>query len=69
MLNKEGNLKQQIEEAESKANRIIREINGISSKQNVGQDLGSNPLRQVSCHLYCMGLKHGERYQIVRYKQ
>ena len=38
MLNKEGNLKEHIKETESKASRIIREINGISSKQNVGQE-------------------------------
>ena len=38
MLNKEGNLKQHIKETESKASRIIREVNGISSKQNVGQE-------------------------------
>ena len=38
MLNKEGNLKEHVKETESKASRIIREINGISSKQNVGQE-------------------------------
>ena len=38
MLNKEGNLKEHIKEIESKASRIKREINGISSKQNVGQE-------------------------------
>ena len=38
MLNKEGNLKEHIKETEKKASRIIREINGISSKQNVGQE-------------------------------
>ena len=38
MLNKEGNLEGQIKETESKASRIIREVNGISSKQNVGQE-------------------------------
>ena len=38
MLNKEGNLKEHIKETENKASRIIREINGISSKQNVGQE-------------------------------
>ena len=38
MLNKAGNLKEHIKETESKANRIIREINGISPKQNVGQE-------------------------------
>ena len=32
MLNKEGNLKEHIKETENKASRIIREINGISSK-------------------------------------
>ena len=37
MLNKEGNLKDPIKETENKASRIIREINGISSKQNVQQ--------------------------------
>ena len=37
MLNK-GNLKEHIKETESKASRIITEINGISSKQNVGQE-------------------------------
>ena len=38
MLNKGGNLKQHIKETESKASRIIREVNGILSKQNVGQE-------------------------------
>ena len=38
MLNKGGNLKQHIKETESKASRIIREIDGLSSKQNVGQE-------------------------------
>ena len=38
MLNKEGNLKEHIKETENKANRIIREINEISSKHNVGQE-------------------------------
>ena len=38
MLNKEGNLKEHIKETENKASRIIRKINGISSKQNVGQE-------------------------------
>ena len=38
ILNKEGNLKELIKETESKASRIIREINGISSKQNIGQE-------------------------------
>ena len=38
MLNKEGNLKEHIKETENKTSRIIREINGISSKQNVGQE-------------------------------
>ena len=36
MLNKEGTLKEHI--TENKANGIIREINGISSKHNVGQE-------------------------------
>ena len=30
--------KEQVKETESKASRILREINGISSKQNVGQE-------------------------------
>ena len=38
MLNKEGNLKEHIKETEKKANTTIREINMISSKQNVGQE-------------------------------
>ena len=38
MLNKEGNLKEHIKETENKASRIIRQINGISSKQIVGQE-------------------------------
>ena len=38
MLNKEGNLKEHIKETENKAIKIIREINGISSKHNVGQE-------------------------------
>ena len=38
MLNKEGDLKERIKETENKASRIIKEINGISSKQNVGQE-------------------------------
>ena len=38
MLNKEGDLKEHIKETENKASRIIKEINGISSKQNVGQE-------------------------------
>ena len=33
-----GNLKEHVKETESKASRILREINGISSKQNVGQE-------------------------------
>ena len=37
-LNKEGNLKDHTKETESKASRIIREIDGLSSKQNVGQE-------------------------------
>ena len=38
MLNKDGNLKGNTKETENKAIIIIREINGISSKQNVGQE-------------------------------
>ena len=40
MLNKEGipNLKEHIKETESEASTILRKINGISSKQNVGQE-------------------------------
>ena len=38
MLNKEGNLKEHIKETKNKASRIIREINGISSKHNVRQE-------------------------------
>ena len=38
MLNKEGSLKDHIKETENKISRIIREINGISSKQDVGQE-------------------------------
>ena len=38
MLNKESNLKEHIKETGNKASRIIREMNGISSKQNVGQE-------------------------------
>ena len=38
MVNKEGNLKEHINKTESKVIRIIREINGISSKQNVEQE-------------------------------
>ena len=40
MLNKEGigNLKEHVKETESEANRVLRETNGISSKQNVGQE-------------------------------
>ena len=34
MLNKKRNLKGHIKETENKASRIIREINGILSKQN-----------------------------------
>ena len=32
MLNKEGNLKEHLKETQNKASRIIKEINGISSK-------------------------------------
>ena len=38
MLKKEGDLKDHIKKTESKANKIIREINEISSKQKVGQE-------------------------------
>ena len=38
MVNKEGNLKEHINKTESKVIRIIREINGISSKQNLEQE-------------------------------
>ena len=38
MLNKGSNLKEHIKENDNKASRIIRELNGISSKQNVGQE-------------------------------
>ena len=45
MLNKEGigtigmgNLKEHVKETESEASRILREINGISSKQNVREE-------------------------------
>ena len=38
MLNKEGNLKEHLKATESKVSRIIKEINGISSKQNVGKE-------------------------------
>ena len=38
MLNKEGNLKEHIKETGNKASRIKREMNGILSKQNVGQE-------------------------------
>ena len=36
LLNKEADLKKPQKETDNKANGIIREINGISSKQNVG---------------------------------
>ena len=32
------NLKEHIKETESEANTILRKINGISSKQNIGQE-------------------------------
>ena len=38
MLNKEGTLKEHIKETESEASTILKKINGISSKQNVGQE-------------------------------
>ena len=38
MLNKEDNLKEHIKETEIKASRIIREINRISSKRNLGPE-------------------------------
>ena len=38
MLNKEGNLKGHMKETENKTSRIIREINGISLKQNLVQE-------------------------------
>ena len=38
MLNKEGNLKEHIKETENRASRILREINRILLKQNVGQE-------------------------------
>ena len=38
MLKQEGDLKDHIKKTESKANKIIREINEISSKQKVGQE-------------------------------
>ena len=38
MLNKDGNQMEHIKETESKANRTIRKINGISSKENVPQE-------------------------------
>ena len=38
LTKKVGNLNKHIKETESKASRILREINGISSKQNVGQE-------------------------------
>ena len=38
LTKKVGNLKEHIKETESKPSRILREINGISSKQNVGQE-------------------------------
>ena len=33
-----SNLKEHVKETESEAGRILREINGISSKQNVGPE-------------------------------
>ena len=38
LTKKVGNLNKHIKKTESKASRILREINGISSKQNVGQE-------------------------------
>ena len=38
LTKKVGNLNKHIKETESKASRILREINGISSKQNVGEE-------------------------------
>ena len=38
MLNKEGNLKGHMKETRNETSRIIREINGISLKQNLAQE-------------------------------
>ena len=38
MLNKVRDLKEHIKETENKASRTIKEVNGISSKQNKGQE-------------------------------
>ena len=71
MLNKEGNLKEQIKETENKASRITREINGISSKHNVGQEEIRVNIKLFETYLipaYCMGLKRGGKYPKVRCK-
>ena len=59
MLNKEGNLKEHVKETESKASRIIREINGISSKQNVGQEEIRVKIKFFETSRTSNSLKHG----------
>ena len=66
MLNKEGigNLKEHVKETESEANRILRETNGISSKQNVGREEVRIKIKifetcLAPAILKLMGLKHG----------
>ena len=72
MLNKEGNLKGHIKETDSKASRIIREINGISSKQNVGQEVNRVKIKLFQTCFVLVILYEFEvwgKYQKVRCKQ
>ena len=57
--------KEHVKETESKASRILREINGISSKQNVGEEEIRVKIELFETCLapaYCMGLKQAWRW-------
>ena len=72
MLNKEGNLKGHMKETENKTSRIIREINGISLKQNLAQEEIRVKIKLFETYLISAisyGLKCGRKYQKVRCKQ
>ena len=52
-----GNLKEHVKETERKASRILREINGISSKQNVGQEETRGKIKLFSHQQYRNGFE------------
>ena len=72
MLKKEGNLKEHIKETDHTASRVIREINKISSKHNVGQEKIRVKIRHFeTCLIPALlyGFEAWGKYPKVRCKQ